>query len=234
MIEPSATATACAVTLTDRGATVLEEGPSDAVLDTWRELGVAQLESVVDPDVLNQFVVEHLAALRAVATPIRKLPTVRDGVLEPGGTMLRVDPSHPSVPPAVSAEVTALFSKWGLEEAAREIAVRVRPYLEQLAGFELVYQKVSVLIYDEGDYISPHTDATSGDRLNVQFPYVQGAAAALRVYTDRALTFYDTPGCMRILGPAVWHEVVPLLRIGEVTPLRVNVSLRFDKPEADA
>jgi hypothetical protein len=41
--------------------------------------------------------------------------------------------------------------------------------------------------------------------------------------------FYDEPGCLRILGPGVWHDVLPVLRLlPDRDPLRVMVSMKFD------
>ena len=39
---------------------------------------------------------------------------------------------------------------------------------------------------------------------------------------------YDDPGAMSVLGPRVWHDVPPLMRVDAATaPVRVTLTLRF-------
>ena len=73
-----------------------------------------------------------------------------------------------------------------------------------------------------------------GRRVDVQFPVTMGGSGGLRVLRDGLFEMhYDAAGTANILGPAMWHEVPPLMRSGAVEPFRLNLGLRFTPDAAD-
>lgn len=142
----------------------------------------------------------------------------------------RVDPNFPEIDERQRGVLMERFAEVGLERFGGELGRMATPLVRYLTGNEeLSYQKIYVFLYEEGDYIGPHTDAHLGDRVNLQFPVPLGAATGFRALHEGRFHLYeDTLGSARILGPDVWHEVLPVLRTNsEVRPRRVLISLRY-------
>ena len=157
-----------------------------------------------------------------VATPHR----VENGALLGGARFLRLDPGHPGLDeqtrPAMAAACRRLGAAeffGGMRDAARELTDCVLPRY----GYERGY----FLAYRPGDYLRPHDDRSTGDRVNVQMPVTVGGYAALRTLGAEGFLepHPDELGTLRILGPTIWHDVPPLITLGG--GFRVVFSLRF-------
>jgi len=84
-------------------------------------------------------------------------------------------------------------------------------------------------LYTEGYYAGLHNDAGMGNRLNVQLPLSINTVGGIRILdNERLRMFYDMPGCLNILGPRIWHDIPPILRMPNGDkPLRMNMTLRY-------
>lgn len=89
--------------------------------------------------------------------------------------------------------------------------------------------EVTSACYLEDDYISVHKDHQVGDCIDVQFPVSLASPGGVRVLSRGFLRMrYDTSGDMNLLGPRVWHEVPPLLKMSpDSEPRRFNMGFRF-------
>ncbi|PWW60358.1 StsF protein [Actinokineospora spheciospongiae] len=159
-----------------------------------------------------------------------------DGTLGYGFRLLRMDAKSDS--PEHSRRVTEVFDEHGLSDWAHEVAVELVPLVGRITGRAMRYERVFMLAYREGDYIGPHgaEQDTDLDRFNLQFPLCYNTVGSMRVLKQGYLEpMYDRDGDARLLGPRMWHEVPPLLRLPDgPDPLRLVVSLRLAAlPEAD-
>lgn len=97
-----------------------------------------------------------------------------------------------------------------------------------LSGRSLV--RVGILFYFESNYISIHNDEHMGDRVNIQFPISLNTKGCIRVLRNGFMNqYFDTIGSLNILGPKVWHDVPPIIKINNNTPLRMNLTFQFEK-----
>jgi hypothetical protein len=104
----------------------------------------------------------------------------------------------------------------------------IMPLIEEVAG-DCSYKYSTFFLYYEGDYAGLHNDAEMGKRINAQMPLSLDTIGGIRILENEKLHMhYDSPGCLNILGPKVWHDVPPVLRLMEDRrPKRVNLTLRF-------
>ncbi|BAG22747.1 MULTISPECIES: hypothetical protein [Streptomyces] len=151
------------------------------------------------------------------------------GSLGYGFRMLRIDAKSDS--PAHTERVTTVFRDHGLLDWAEHAASQLVPVVDEITGRKLHYERVFLLAYREGDYIGPHgaEEDTDLDRFNLQFPLCYNSVGSMRILRQGYLEpLYDRDGDARLLGPRMWHEVPPLLRLpGAPDPLRLVVSLRL-------
>ncbi|MFI9306733.1 StsF protein [Streptomyces triculaminicus] len=155
--------------------------------------------------------------------------TADNDTLGYGFRLLRIDAKSDS--PAHAERVTAVFREHGLPDWAEHTAAELIPLVNEITGRELRYERVFLLAYREGDYIGPHgaEHDTDLNRFNLQFPLCYDAVGSMRILRRGYLEpMYDRDGDARLLGPRMWHEVPPLLRLpGGPDPLRLVVSLRL-------
>ncbi|GAA2455127.1 MULTISPECIES: StsF protein [Streptomyces] len=155
--------------------------------------------------------------------------TTDGGGLGYGFRFQRIDAKSDS--PAHSARVTTVLRDHGLLDWAEHAARQLLPVVDTITGRRLRYERVFLLAYREGDYIGPHgaEEDTDLDRFNLQFPLCYDTVGAMRILRRGYLEpMYDREGDARLLGPRMWHEVPPLLRLPQGgDPLRLVVSLRL-------
>ena len=147
--------------------------------------------------------------------------------LSDGFRFARLDPEL-SGHPQLSEKLKEILQRLGLVEFAATLASQLTPLIRFVAG-PVSFRRAYFYLYREGDYISVHDDHQVGARVDVQFPVSIGTRAGIRVLEDGFLRMrYDEPGSMNILGPAVWHDVPPILSSDAGTePLRFNMGYRF-------
>lgn len=115
-----------------------------------------------------------------------------------------------------------------LRTGAQYLAEAVTPTVRKIVG-QYSYESGNMFLYCEGDYAGLHNDNDNGNRVNVQFPLSLNSVGGIRILINEQLKmFYDQPGCLNLLGPRVWHEVPPLLRLpASPAPERTNLTLRY-------
>jgi len=107
-----------------------------------------------------------------------------------------------------------------------EQAAILKKYFTSIIGNRKLV-RVGLLFYEESNYISIHNDAHMGSRINFQFPISYDTIGCIRVLKDGLMKPYlDELGSLNILGPQVWHDVPPIIKM-TVPPLRVNLTLQF-------
>lgn len=213
----------------------LLERPEDSVelRAEYESMGIIQVDGFAD----SEKIVELGERLYSRLSPLCRPATLPHQVINLNGTrhltsgyqFSRIDPGF--LPPASKerALYEKEFSEAGLTGFGDKIGERITPLVKYIVRAEVSYQRTYCFIYEEGDYIGPHNDSQTGWRINAQFPISLSAATGFRALKDGEFRlYYDAPGCLRILGPDVWHEVLPVLRATEeVAPHRVLLSLRF-------
>lgn len=147
--------------------------------------------------------------------------------LSDGARFRRIDPYCLGSTPAREA-LEELLHRLGVTTAALQLAQDIAPLVREIVG-PVTFRRSYLYLYEEDDYISVHNDHQVGDRIDVQFPVSMGTFGGLRVLSDGLLRMHaDTPGAMNILGPRIWHEVPPLLRMSSSeAPRRLNLGFRF-------
>jgi hypothetical protein len=193
--------------------------------ERWQTYRFAEVADVVDPDWLSHEAAVLWPVLRPVAETSVSAPRIIGSALSDGWRLKRVDPGRPDVPEAIKQPMLDVYERYGLHEWGAELSRQVAPIVSAILGNEVTYDRVYFLLYENDDYIGPHNDHQTGARVNVQFPVTSGGVAGLRVLDWDWHTYRDTPGLLRILGPLVWHEVLPL--IGSAEAYRLNISLRY-------
>lgn len=215
---------------TERGQR-LRQNPTNAstLREEFREVGFVQVEDFIRPEPCIDLMHDIFDLLLPLAHELKGHHAVHGDSLGPGGHYKRLDPGFPKTPPDVRTRLYEAFRDTGLLALGAGLGKTLTPLVRFVVQEPVAYERVFLLFYEEGHYISPHNDAQTGDRFNIQFPFPLTAVSALRVLRGGLFrVHYDNPGCMRILGPRVWHEVVPVLRSREgVAPRRVNLTLRF-------
>lgn len=204
-----------------------------ALREEYERMGVLQVDDFADAERLlglGRILVQELAPL---SLPTVLAPSVQRAgdkpVLSSGHRFGRLDPGFFRAPDERRERMETKFRELGLTRLGETLSVVLDPFVRFIVGTPVEYQKIYFFLYTEGDYIGPHTDRHTGDRVNVQFPIPLAAASGFRALHDGELAlYYDTPGCLRILGPEVWHEVLPVLRVKQdEAPGRILISLRY-------
>jgi hypothetical protein len=222
--------------LTDRALKLLGEVDANHDLkEQYQSIGILQIDNFADP-------LRLLALGETLRTELSSFYISQNSVMLPhivkltkGTSMLtghkfsRVDPGFPHLGPEEQQGLAEKFTKLGLVEIGTQIGQAIEPFLSYLLERKLSYQRIYCFVYREGDYVGPHDDAHVGNRVDVQFPIPFATISGFRALKDGVWKlYYDTPGCVRILGPKVWHEVLPVLRINEQQePLRILLGFRF-------
>jgi hypothetical protein len=202
----------------------------DAVRARFTAWGAAQFHDVVDAAALNGLLEPALDALDEVAVRNQTRDRLAANRITLGGQHSRVDAGHPSVDEARAELMAEVLRSSGIERAAADMAAAAASVVEMVTGGRLRYARAQILLYGADDYLGPHTDVTSGPRYNVQTALTRDCASGLRVFGAAGPRILpDWPGTLRVLGPNVWHEVLPLLPSGPAArPRRIVLSLRFE------
>ena len=205
---------------------------AEAYRDTFKRLGVVQINDFADSSMLLQFgdqVWNELSPYWKESKQSHEIvKSGRISGLSTGFKFHNVDPIRHR-----GESRDALVKKYkelGLVEIGRELGEMLTPLIQYIIDEPLPYKRVFCFLYCEGDYISPHNDHQTGHRVNAQFPVPMSAVTGFRAMGEdgRLEVYYDKPGCLRILGPFTWHEVLPVLRLTEdVEPRRFLFSLRY-------
>ncbi len=200
--------------------------------EEFQRLGVVQIDGFIHAEPLLDLGDRLWKALNPFAkTSSQKHEFVSEGRISGLSTGFRFQVADPSRFPEESrAELLEQYRKIGILEIGEELGQMLTPLIHYIIREDLPFKRVFCFLYREGDYISPHNDHQTGHRVNVQFPITMNAATGFRALeTDYTLRLYnDNPGCLRILGPLVWHEVLPVIRTSpEVEPRRFLISLRY-------
>lgn len=201
--------------------------------DTYQQLKFVQIDDFIQEGVLTRMIERVLPEARKYG--IRKeIPhKISPGLLHDGNRYERIDWSPPPVEGELSEEqkqkLRAIFQAGGLDPFAKQLAALIQPFLEFIVGRKLRYDKVFLFVYREGDFRDPHGASSTSPRVLAQMPVSFASRGAIRVLKNGFLEpFVDEPGCLRLLGAGMWHDVPPVLRLyRDQAPLRVVVSLRF-------
>jgi hypothetical protein len=201
---------------------------ADSVREQYRKARFARLEQVVDGEPLTALATILGRALEPVAEMVQIRHEQRpDGTLSDGLRFRRVDTAcvHHA---ASRKKLQRLLEALGFASFSEALGRRLSPLIRHIVG-AVSYRRSYLYIYAESDYISPHDDSHVGERIDVQFPVTVAGVGGVRVLNDGFFEMhYDCPGSINILGPAMWHEVPPLLRSDTgVEPRRYNLGLRF-------
>ncbi len=226
--------------LTDHGRDLVENpqgATADLFRDEYRRMGVVQIDDVLDRDRL----IELTDRFRRELNPFLAIMTKQHRILGEGsaqalGTGFRFGRADPALvrQKARREAMVEKFEELGLETFGDQLSEALTPFVHHVIEQTWPSRRVYCFIYREGDYISAHNDSQTGDRVNVQFPVPLATSTCFRAMDEdgRFRLYYDHPGCMRILGPRVWHEVPPILRWSpDQEPWRVLLSLRYMQRE---
>lgn len=210
--------------------------PSTAgeIRDEYLRMGVVQVDGFLRSQQALEFgelMCEKLSSLYQVSEYAHDFVKLRGGgkVLTSGYRFGRVDPTFGQKDVKRREAIEHVFEEIGFKSLSSSLGKDLESFVRYVISKDVTFKYGYCFIYKEGDYIGPHNDAQTGDRVNVQFPIALDAASGFRVLGEdgRFQLYYDRIGCVRILGPEVWHEVLPVLRIGEKSPRRILISLRY-------
>lgn len=222
--------------LTDNGRRIASGMSSPRLAElrqSFETIRLVQLDDFVDAEIVATVLARTVEKVRMYALRDETPHKVEPGRLYGGARFSIVDwgsgegSDHDQ---ATREAIREGFSLGGLDDLCAAISHDVKPLVERITGEHLTYDRPLLFIYGEGDFIDPHGDSTTKRRVMVQLPVCFNCRNALRVLKNGYLEpFYDEPGCLRILGPGVWHDVLPVLRLmPDRDPLRVMVSMKFD------
>ncbi len=197
----------------------------EAARQRWIRYRFTEVADAIDVAWLQRQAESLWPALRPVSEPVVVEPRIADGAFVAGMRYRRVDPGRPKMPAPVKTVMDDVYERLKLHEWGAELSARVEPIVSAIIEAPVRYDRVYFLLYEADDYINPHNDAQTGQRVNVQFPVTIGGTSGLRVLDWAWHTYRDTPGLLRILGPEVWHEVLPI--VGGPDAHRLNISLRY-------
>lgn len=225
------------MTALTHSARVLLAQPDRAELQkTYAELRFLQFGDFVAGDTLAALVRDLLPAVLPHAARIVRPHEIDVGLLRGGRRFWRIDPGA-FEGGANSAEgaaaIAAAFERSGLAGFVREVVEATQPFVEEVVGHRLRYDRTFLLAYDEADFIAPHGDTQTSRRIMLQMPVPFACQTAMRVLRDGWMEpYYDHLGAFRVHGPGIWHEVLPVLRADpQRDPVRVLVTARL--PYAD-
>ena len=212
------------------------DGRRQALKNTYEELRFVQIEDFVNGELLAGIVRELMPQVRPHAIRVVRPPEVSTGVLRNGRRFGRIDPAPfegGDLGPERRAIVRAAFDASGLSEFVAEMLAGSLPMVEAITGRKLRYDRTFLLTYGEADFIAPHGDTQTSRRVMLQMAVSTGCRTAMQVMRDGWMEpYYDNPGALRIHGPGIWHEVLPVLRLDDdLLPERVLVTARL--PYAD-
>ena len=215
--------------LTPRACELLADpAGADDLQKEYAAAGFLKIANILPAEALTRLVTTVLPVLSVIAEEVtlRQEPGA-DHKLSDGARFRRVDPycvRHP----ASREKMSTLLRELGLTELGALLAERLTPLVHHVAG-RVSFERTYFYVYEEGDYISVHDDRHVGGRVDVQFPVTLGTVAGVRVLSEGLLRMhYDATGSMNVLGPNVWHDVPPILRLTpEVAPRRFNMGFRF-------
>lgn len=193
---------------------------------------VCQLANIVDASDVSSLVASITSNLSGLSVRTEHPAVARAG-REPdwGVRMGRVDPGYPKTPLELRSRTATMFRDTGLSAFNDAIGMALKPVVERVTARRLKYDRAFFLLYREGDFLSPHTDARTGSRVHAQFPATFNCSGALRVFgPEHERLLRDDAGALRILGAEAWHEVLPVLAIDRALPcLRVIWTFRFEE-----
>lgn len=244
--------------LSSHGAGLLEAGPSPELMDAYKKDLFLQVDDFIDESGLRGVLNRLLPEVRQHALRVSRPHKVSVGSLQGGRRLSRIDagcrsrwvngaavpaaacsrcepgPGGEAIPEGhtpedVSIAVKQAFGRSGLLDFCDSLAEQAIPWIEKLTGVTLDYDRCFLLTYGEGDFIAPHGDTATSRRILLQMPVPFGCDSAMRVMHDGWMELrYDRPGCIRIMGPGMWHEVLPVQRRpGGPDPERVLLTLRL-------
>jgi hypothetical protein len=203
---------------------------------TYEKLRFVQIEDYVNGELLAGIVRELMPEVRRHTLRVVRPPEVSAGMLRNGRRFGRIDPAPfegGDLGPEGQAAVQAAFDASGLSGFVTELLAGSLPVVEEITGRKLRYDRTFLLTYGEADFIAPHGDTQTSRRVMLQLPVSIGCRRAMQVMRDGWMEpYYDNLGALRIHGPGIWHEVLPVLRLDDaVEPERVLVTARL--PYAD-
>jgi hypothetical protein len=218
------------------GTSAVSRSWDETLRQTYRQLKFVQVDDFVHAGVLTDVALRATSAAQAYATRVVKPHEIRTGYLNGGSRFDRIDwgPHEGRVHDETArSSIRAAFDTSGLSSFVDRLLGEIKPWIEFVVGRALLYDRTFLLVYGESDFIGPHGDTQTSRRIMVQMPVNLNCRGALRVLRDGWMEpYYDEPGCLRILGPGIWHDVLPVLALDRARPTqRVLVSARL--PYAD-
>jgi len=203
---------------------------------TYEKLRFVQFEDFVNGERLAGIVRELMPEVRRHTIRIVRPPEVSTGTLRNGRRFGRIDPAPfegGELSPQGRAAVQAAFDASGLSGFVTDLLAASLPIVEDITGRKLRYDRTFLLTYGEADFIAPHGDTQTSRRVMLQMPVSTGCRSAMQVMRDGWMEpYYDNLGALRIHGPGIWHEVLPVLRLDNGDePERVLITARL--PYAD-
>jgi hypothetical protein len=213
-------------------ATPTSATSSSDARQTYRQLRFVQIDDFVRGDLLEEIIRVLMPQVRQHAVRIVRPHQVATGMIREGRRFDRIDPgsfegNDASRPDA--AAIREAFDRCGLTGFAEALLDEALPFFESVVERKLAYDRTFLLTYHEADFIAPHGDTQTSRRIMIQMPVTFGCRSAMRVMRDGWMEpYYDDLGALRIHGPGVWHEVLPVLRLaGGQQPERTLVTLRL-------
>jgi hypothetical protein len=223
--------TAGAEVLTDTGRQTVATGAGLA-RETYDRLRFVQLEDFVDGQALTDIIGSLMPEVRRYAARIIRPHEVSAGLLYEGRRFSRIDPGvfeGADTRPDHRAATQAIFDGSGLTAFIGSLLAEALPFFEDVTSHRLRFDRVFLLSYGEGDFIAPHGDTQTSQRVMIQMPVTFHCRCAMRVMRDGWMEpYYDNAGALRLHGPGIWHEVLPVLRLrDDADPERVLITARL-------
>lgn len=211
---------------------ILREPWDDDARRTYQELRFLQLDNFVQSGVLEQIVLELMPRVREYATRTVKPHEIETNYLGPGRRFDRIDFGPHAGRRHDSRQEEAIrraFDETGLTTFIDGLLRAAKPFVEWVTARRLEFDRVFLLAYREADFIGPHGDTQTSERIMMQLPVALNCRTAMRVLKDGWMEpFYDDPGTLRIMGPGIWHDVLPVLRLTpDRDPERVLITARL-------
>jgi hypothetical protein len=206
--------------------------PADELRARFAALKIVQFDDFVRADVLSRIVRHMLLMVRKYAVRIERPHLVTPGSMVDGRRFWRIDGGPFAESWHTDADRAAIreaFDASGLNAFAACLLAAAQPTFEAVVGRPLRYDRVFLLDYGEGDFIAPHGDTQTSGRILAQMPVTFNCRTAFRALRAGWMEpFYDDPGSLRLMGPGIWHDALPVPRLpGEGAPERVVVTVRL-------